>query len=149
MLITRKLYLNIILVLVISSTIVHVASFAPRTSVVVNGTRVELNCCINENDSATWTYISWNASTETSIYLGKDIVASMRSRYKIDKSISGQHNLIIDSVDLAHAGRYRCTGVQNQSLVNDIELTALGNYKLVITYYADLLALANDITRLL
>ena len=126
----------------------RVTSFAPKSSVVMIGSRMELNCSVNENDSRAWTYTSWNSSTERSIYLGENIVASMRSRYRIDKTTSGKHNLIIDSVDLTHAGRYRCISIMQQSLMNDIQLTVLGrpDYKLAILHvHADLCALANSL----
>src|SRR6218665_72977 len=115
------------LVLVVLSNIATVKSSVAvhRSSVVLIGEGVELKCSVTGNDVATWKYTAWNSSTETNIYLGKDdIVTSMRSRYKIDKNISGQYNLIIEPVDLVHAGRYQCLGVQ-QSLINDIQLIVL------------------------
>jgi len=111
----------------VASNIGSVKSSATvHSSVVIIGERVELKCIVTEDDSTSWKYTSWNSSTEANIYLGRDIFTSMRSRYKIDKRISGQHNLIIDPVDLAHAGRYQCCGVQKQAWVNDIQLIVSG-----------------------
>ena len=105
---------------------------APGISIVALGAGIKLNCSISENYSALWTYTSWIKSKETNLYLGTDILASMRSRYRIDKTISEQHNLIIDSVDLAHAGRYTCYSVMQYSLINDIQLIVLGKRKLTV-----------------
>src|SRR6218665_2042104 len=102
----------------------------PGISVAVIGDKVEMNCSETRSfwmwtySYTTWTYTSWNTSTEIEIYLDADD-NSMRSRYTIDKRINGQRNLIIDSVDLAHAGRYQCEGVY-QPLINDIQLIVLG-----------------------
>ena len=92
------------------------------------GEKVELKCSVTENDVASWKYTSWNTSTDADIYLGRDIITSMKSRYTIKKNISGQHNLIIDSADLAHAGRYQCTGVQ-KALITDVQLIVIGKSK--------------------
>ena len=118
-------------VLVLSPNVTSVMSSLsiPRSSVVLTGEKVEMNCSVTGSGLTTWTYTSWNTSTEREIYRGGDIVASMRSRYKIDKNISGQHNLIIDSVDSAHAGRYSCTSGTEKTLRIDIELIVLGNYR--------------------
>lgn len=116
---------------VVLSNYVMASSMIGSSSVVALGAGVKLNCSVKENDSVVWTYTSWNSSTETNIYLGEDIIVTMRSRYKIDMTRSDQHNLIIGSADFNHAGRYQCSGVAQQSVVNDVQLTILGNYNLM------------------
>src|SRR6218665_1253357 len=117
-------------VLVLSSVMPSLT--LPIHSVVIIGDKVEMNCGVTGSNLTTlWNYTSWNTSTERVIYRGGDIVDSLRSRYKIDKNISGQHNLIIDSVDFAHAGRYICTsGID--ALWTYIRLIVLGNYKYTV-----------------
>ena len=105
--------------------------YVPRSSVVLTGDKVEFHCSVTGSGLTTWTYTSWNTSTEREIYSGLDIFDSVKSRYKIDKRISGQHNLIIDSVDLAYAGIYKCTSGIQKTLRTDIQLVVLGNYTFV------------------
>src|SRR6218665_1516249 len=96
------------------------------SAVVLIRERVSMNCTVNRSDVAMWTYTAWNTSTKTNIYSGRDIVTSMRSRYMIDRRISGEHNLIIESVDLFHAGRYKCTAIMEVQLKMDVLLAVLG-----------------------
>ena len=126
------LFWNIFRVSVVSLNIGYVVSCWRNSAVVLIRERVSMNCSVNRSDEATWTYTAWNTSTETNIYSGRDIVASMRSRYKIDRRISGEHNLIIESVDLFHAGRYKCTAIMERQLKMDVLVAVLGNYKLII-----------------
>ena len=141
--------LNIyVYVLVLLSNITSVMSqdsiTDPGISVALIGDKVEMNCVetsvfwntwaytYTSWTDTSWTYTSWDTSTERELYQGGDILDSLRSRYKIDKRVSGQHNLIIESVDTAHAGRYRCTSDIERILWTDMQLIVLGNYRFTV-----------------
>src|SRR5688572_13946874 len=72
----------------------------PKSSVAVIGDKVELKCSADGDQQVIWGFTSFNASKDTDIYHGNNISSAFTSRYKIDRRISGQHNLVIDPVDL-------------------------------------------------
>lgn len=99
-----------------------------NSSIAVLGERIEMKCR-TRSGSALWKYTPWQMSENKDIYLGVDIVAAFMSRYKVDKNITGQHILIIDSVDFSYAGRYECVEPPDNIVWNDVQLTVSGDYK--------------------
>ena len=99
----------------------------PRSSAAVIGNRVELKCSSNSDKQVVWAFTPTNISTDTELYFGDDISLPFRSRYTINNSVRGQHNLIINSVDLELAGKYSCVEFATDNKAISY-LTVLGMY---------------------
>lgn len=99
----------------------------PRNLVALTGEKVELKCSVEENPSVVWGFTSYNTSKDADISFGENISLPLKSRYKIEKRVRGQHNIVIDSVDLDHAGKYRCLTIATGIKVVAY-LTVLGRY---------------------
>src|SRR6218665_984972 len=111
------------------------SSTVPRSLVALTGAGAELKCSADENQSVIWGFTSYNTSRDTDLYFGDNISLPFISRYKIEKKIRGQHNLVIDSVDLDHAGKYQCVTIATGSKTF-AHLNVLGMYLRYLYNYA-------------
>ena len=73
------------------------------------GRRVAFECSTNVTLPLRWDFAEVNSTGFKNIYrLGK-IINNFSSRYKVvNITIEGRWTLVIDSVDMDHAGTYRC-----------------------------------------
>ena len=74
----------------------------PKNTVALLGKTVILECTTNLS-----TPVRWKVNSDI-IYYNEVITESLRSRFRIENSSYGTHNLVIDKVDLSHAGTYIC-----------------------------------------
>jgi len=82
----------------------------PRNEVVFLNASIELQCSTNSDEPISWSFIPADGHIVTDwLLIHGNFTAYSVGKYKIDRSIRGQYNLVIDSVDFSYAGRYRCT----------------------------------------
>ena len=77
------------------------------------GDRIKMECSSRPNSSlpVDWEFTSVGSSDVVSIYTVGEITESLSSRYKIDTDGKTRYDIVIDSVDFFHAGRYKCTPI--------------------------------------
>src|SRR6218665_1921352 len=77
---------------------------SPKNTVALLGKKVVIECTTNLS-----TPVRWKVNSEI-IYYNEVITESLRSKFRIETSSDGtyMYNLIIDEVDLSHAGTYIC-----------------------------------------
>lgn len=99
----------------------------PTNTVSFVGERVRIECSSNPSDLLVdWEFARAGSNSFSYIYTGERITESLTSRYKMDTDGKTRYDIVIDSVDLSHAGRYRCTPVTGQLLSATASLTVLG-----------------------
>lgn len=108
--------------------------------VAVIGDGIELKCNADWNQYVIWGFTSYNTSKDEEIYFGDNISSLFKSRYK---SIIGQHNLIIDSVDLDHAGIYQCVTIPTDNITVS-HLAVLGRAYVNLKYMSYIFARLNE-----
>lgn len=78
----------------------------PRNEMALANESVQLQCSTGSEKPLRW-YVTYSGTTETKTLFGRGNLSSAgESKYRIDTS--ARYNLIIDSVDLSHAGTYIC-----------------------------------------
>ena len=65
-----------------------------------------LQCSTNSVMPISWFFGPTDTFEKTAVFLHGDLTTT---KYKIDRRIPGQYNLVIESVDLSHAGTYQCS----------------------------------------
>ena len=101
--------------------------------IVNTGQRVELKCSTNATAPLIWRFKGVNSSQFETIYLNGQISKKFSSSYKVNTSINGRWDLVIDSVALAQAGTYRCENIETydpQAIVMKVsaELIVIGKF---------------------
>ena len=66
------------------------------------GQRVRMNCATTREVYPDWTHNSYP------LFVNGEIDISQRSQYSVEKSVSGQYDLVIEKVTAAEAGVYKC-----------------------------------------
>ena len=80
----------------------------PRNELALANERVEFRCSSDPRKTLKWT-VTYARTTELiELFADGNFTASAISKFGIDTRIPGQCNLIIDSVDLSYAGKYKC-----------------------------------------
>ena len=78
-------------------------------TVSVVGNKTKMECSRNFlHHSVEWEFAPADSSSFSYIYTNRK-TESVTSRYKIDTDNELRYDIVIDSVDLSHAGTYRCT----------------------------------------
>src|SRR6218665_220411 len=76
------------------------------------GRRVEFECSTNVTLPLRWDFAEVNSTRFEPVYYLEKILSNFSSRYKVNTTIKGRFALVIDSVDMDHAGTYRCQNTQ-------------------------------------
>src|SRR6218665_3020067 len=85
---------------------------SPMNTIAKIGHRVELECSTSATAPLIWRFKGVNSTQFEDIYLNGQISQKVSSTYKVNTSINGRWNLIIDSVAVAQAGTYRCENAE-------------------------------------
>lgn len=89
-----------------------------------------LKCRVNPTDSVYWILLMMNNAKPTQVFLNGQIIEDVKSMYRINGIHRGQYDLIIDSVDRRHAGKYSCK-VFGSTTEFVIYLTVIGKHTLM------------------
>jgi len=82
----------------------------PINTVSVVGNKTKMKCSRNLlHLPVEWEFAPVRPNSFSYIYTRERITGNMSSRYKIDTDNEARYDIVIDSVDLSHAGTYRCT----------------------------------------
>src|SRR6218665_2958870 len=85
---------------------------SPMNTIAKIGHRVELECSTNATAPLVWRFKGINSTQFEDIYLNGQITREFSSIYKVNTSINGRWNLVIDSVAVDQAGTYRCENTE-------------------------------------
>lgn len=106
----------------------------PMNTVSFVGDRVKMECSSSSSTSPVdWEFALARSSDFSLICSFGRITESLSSRYKIDTENRTRYNIIVDSVDLSHAGTYRCTPITEEFNVpsDSAQLIVLGEIKIL------------------
>src|SRR6218665_648429 len=81
---------------------------SPMNTIAKIGQRVELECSTNAILPLIWNFAKVNSTRFETVYHLEAIISNFSSRYKVNTTKGGRVALVIDSVDMDHAGTYRC-----------------------------------------
>src|SRR6218665_2863182 len=100
----------------------------PMNAVSVVGNRVKLECSTQPHVlyPVDWEFAPAGSNRFSYIYASRRLTASLSSRYKIDTDGKTRYDVVIDSVDLSHAGTYRCMPLSDELKNVSAQLTVLG-----------------------
>ena len=99
------IFSNIVLAVILEGTAAEFMTVPENEIVFLNSTAV-LQCSTNSTKPISWFFESAKSfGTNAVVLLGNLTTA----KYKLDRSIPGQYNLIIESADLSYAGTYKCS----------------------------------------
>jgi len=100
----------------------------PMNTVSVVGNKTKIECSRNPHPShpVNWVFSPAGSKDFSRIYIGKRITESLSSMYKIDTDNRTRYDIVIDSVDMSHAGTYRCTPIAEEQLRASAELIVIG-----------------------
>jgi len=94
---------------------------SPFNTIAKIGQRVELECSTSALLPLRWDFAEVNSTRFEAVYRLETITRKCSSRYKVNTTTKGRFALVIDSVDIAHAGTYRC---QNEPNYDSLERNA-------------------------
>lgn len=81
----------------------------PRNKIVFLNMKTELQCSTNSVNPIRWLFTSIDGRSVSAVFfIHENLTTHGEAKYKIEGSIRGQYNLVIESVDLSYAGRYKC-----------------------------------------
>ena len=84
---------------------------SPMNTIAKIGQRVELNCSTNATLPLTWDFADVNSTRFEHTYRNEIVESKFSSRYdvyNISSSVERHWVLVINSVDIYHAGTYKC-----------------------------------------
>lgn len=99
----------------------------PNNFVAVAGANITLRCTVNHTDGAIWSLVRSSDTRPVIIFINAMIVFNLTSEYRINNGERGQYDLVIDSADIKHAGRYSCKSF-NTAVESATYLTVIGEY---------------------
>lgn len=83
----------------------------------VVGTKAVMECRRNASVlPINWEFAPAGSNNFSYIYTSERMTQRLSSRYKIDTDGSTRWDIVIDSVDLSHAGTYRCEPITKEVL---------------------------------
>src|SRR6218665_863947 len=85
---------------------------SPIDTIAKIGHRVELECSTNATTQLIWRFKGVNSTQFELIYLNGQIALEFWSRYKVNTTVNGRWDLVIDSVTGVQAGTYRCENTE-------------------------------------
>ena len=92
---------------------------------VIQGRAVRLNCSGDLTKPPRW-FVHHNGKHGGKIFTGSDIASGFRDYFSVDTNISGRYDLIINSTNKSHAGRYFCS--ENSDIAVSAEVIVLGEH---------------------
>lgn len=107
----------ILTVLIVQPSFTRSAQTAtPMNTISFVGDRVKMECSSRPNSSlpVDWKFAQAGSSDFLYIYTAERMTESLSSRYKIDTDGKTRYDIVIDSVDFFHAGRYICTPITEE-----------------------------------
>lgn len=82
----------------------------PENKMSLLNRKTELQCSTNSIMPLIWSFISSGSPLfYTILFIHGNLTTSGAAKYKIERSVRGEYNLVMESVDLSYAGRYICT----------------------------------------
>ena len=82
----------------------------PVNTVSLERSRAKMECSRNpSNLPIDWQFSSAENSIFSDIYTVGQITETLASMYKVDTDNKTRYAIVIDSVDMSHAGTYKCT----------------------------------------
>jgi len=137
-----NLTFGIVLTIVVLLALAHGSLVkTPKSVIAVVGGQVTLECETNHTDRGLdwlFTKAGTGRMTETEIYFKNEIVNTL-SKYRVITTRSGQHNLQINSVELSHAGFYKCHDDRSRGDSAMAELVVLPSLPSFSIFYDELL----------
>lgn len=103
----------------------------PRSIVAKLGDRFELECNLDTEDPVNWEFSSSGSLNSMVICQSGIITHGFEDKYAIDKSRTGQYNLIMNSVDLSFGGTYTCS---DSDLSRSAELIVIGSSSVCLSH---------------
>lgn len=99
-------------------------SSGPMNTVSVEGETVKMESSRNSSElPINWEFASAGSSQFLTIYTSARITVNLSSRYKIYTDNRTRYDIVIDSVDLSHAGTYICTPI-TEDVIDEVPATA-------------------------
>ena len=99
----------------------------PMNTVSTAKSRVKMECSRNPHVyPVDWEFAPVGSTDFLYINAGRRITERQSSRYMIDTDNISRYDIVIDSVDLSHAGTYRCTPLTEKPIRALAELIVLG-----------------------
>lgn len=87
----------------------------PMNTVAVAKSRVKLGCRRHPHVfPVDWEFAPASSNDFSYIYTSQLITERLSSRYKIDTDNRSRYDVVIESVDVFHAGTYRCTPITEE-----------------------------------
>ena len=81
----------------------------PRNIAVLEGGTVTMRCSTDRSDAIRWFRENFNRANK--VFTGSQINKQLFPDYDINRTVLGQYDLMIDSVNTSHAGKYICQEV--------------------------------------
>lgn len=90
-------------------------STKPKNTVSIVGTKAKMECRRNTSVlPINWEFASTGSNNFSYIYASRRLTESLSSRYNIDTDGKTRYDVVMDSVDLFHAGTYRCEPITKE-----------------------------------
>ena len=101
----------VLTVLITQNSFTHSAQLTkPINTVSFAGSKVKMECSNNSSMvPIDWEFGFAGFNNFSYIYFAGLITEKLISRYRIETDSKSRYDMVIDSVDLSHAGTYRCT----------------------------------------
>lgn len=107
----------------------------PENKMTLLNSKTELQCSTKSVLPLIWSFISAGSPLfYTILYIHGNLTTSGAAKYKVDRNIRGQYNLVMESVDISYAGRYICTDGSYAPEV-EAELAIIGKGYYIFLHY--------------